>query len=188
LTLFEYLSVAVSIVLSLSAAQILANVRAVLDPERRYWIHTLWVAIALYVHVIIWWEFWAFRDVPSWTMATFVLSLINPGVLFVASSALVVVGSDENRSWETHYFASRRSFFLAIGMLPLGAVLRDWLILAQPLAFPLHIPEVLMTLFSAIGWASGKKRVHGVLVLASMFTLAASTSYLWFQPGGGSGP
>jgi len=36
LTLFEYLSVAVSIVLSLSAAQILVNLRAVFDPARRY--------------------------------------------------------------------------------------------------------------------------------------------------------
>ncbi len=186
MTLFEYLSVAVSIVLSLSAAQILSNLRAVLQPDKRYWVHISWIVVALYTHVIIWWEFWAFREVASWTLATFVLVLINPGLLFVASNALVVSDSDVRRIWEKHYFAVRRSFFLPLGMLLIVSVLRDWIILDAPVVFPRLLPEITLTLICGVGWASESKRIHAALALASMLLIVASTAYLWFQPGGGS--
>ena len=107
MTLFEYLSVAVSIVLSLSAAQILVNLRAVFDPASRYWVHTLWVVIVLFVHLLFWWGFWAYRVVESWNLATFALVLLNPGILFVASTTLVLNASKLDRSWEQHFFDIR---------------------------------------------------------------------------------
>jgi hypothetical protein len=71
-TLFEYLSVATSIVLSISAAQLITILRAVLRPGRRYWVHTLWTVLALFGHLVIWWEFWGYRDVASWNLPQFV--------------------------------------------------------------------------------------------------------------------
>jgi len=110
MTLFEYLSVAVSIVLSLSAAQLLSSIRAVLKSERRYWVHTIWIAIALCIHVVLWWEFWEYRDVGDWTLAKFVLVLVNPGLLFVASNALATPDSGTSPTWEVHSFSVRWSF------------------------------------------------------------------------------
>ena len=118
MTLFEYLSVAISIVLSLSAAQILVNLRAVLDPARRYWVQILWVVILLYVHLLLWWGFWAYRDVESWNLAMFSLVLLNPGLLFVSSTTLVVDASKSDRNWEQHFFDVRRSFFVTFGFVP----------------------------------------------------------------------
>jgi hypothetical protein len=184
-TLFEYLSVAVSIVLSLSAAQILVNLRAVFDPARRYWVHALWVVMALFVHLLVWWGFWAYRVVESWNLATFSLVLLNPGILFVASTTLVHNAAKLDRSWEQHFFDIRRSFFVIFGMIPAGSVLRDWILFDTPVMTWFHLPELLMTAICIVGWASANRRIQSILVLASMVVLATFTSSIWLQPGAG---
>src|SRR5688572_4060142 len=117
MTLFEYLSVAVSIVLSLSAAQILANLRAVFHPQRRYWVHTLWVALLLYFHFSIWWRFWSFRDFDSWNLGVFGLALLGPGLLFVCSNTLVPSQQSDETSWQQHFFSVRAWFFVVLGFV-----------------------------------------------------------------------
>ena len=185
MTLFEYLSVAVSIVLSLSAAQILVNLQAVFDPARRYWVHVLWVVIALFVHLLVWWGFWAYRVVDSWNLATFSLVLLNPGILFVATSTLVLNTSTLHRSWEQHFFDIRRSFFVTFGMIAPGAVLRDSILLDTPVVAWGHLPDLLVTAFVIVGWRSANRRVQAILVLAALVVLITFTTSVWFQPGAG---
>ena len=127
MTFFEYLSVAVSIVLSISAAQILLNLRSVFDSASRYWVHAAWVVIVLLTHLLAWWGIWAYRVVESWTLATFALLLINPGVLLVVSSTLVDKSASE--SWKTHYFSIRIPFFAAFLIIGMSTILRDWILL-----------------------------------------------------------
>jgi hypothetical protein len=186
LTLFEYLSVALSIVLSLSAAQILGSLQSVIRPGTRYWVHAVWVGVALYTHVILWWEFWAFREVASWSLGTFLLALVNPGLLFVASSALVLADTRGGRSWEDHYFERRGSFFVPFGVVLVVSLLRDWVILDSRIELPRHAPELLMILICAVNWKSSSRRVHSALALLTLSVLLSSTFYLWLQPGGGS--
>ena len=185
MTLFEYLSVAVSIVLSLSAAQILTNLRAVFDPERRYWVHCVWVAVVLFTHLLIWWGFWAFRAVDSWNLATFSLVLTNPGVLFVASITLVVDGSKAEAAWEEHFFRIRRSFFVIFGMVPSVSVLRDWVLLDTPILHLSHLPEGVVTSVCIVGWLSGNRRTHTVLAAVVILVLFTAAAQIWLQPGGG---
>ena len=183
MTLFEYLSVAVSIVLSLSAAQILANLRAVLDPDRRYWVHALWVLQALLVHVIYWWGFWAYRELESWNFAFFVVVLLNPGLIFICSNILVLGDRAPGISWEEHFFSVRRWFFVIWGALAVVATVRNWLILETPLLVLGRIP-ILMTLIICIaGFHFTDRRIHGALVLVSLISVSVAITYLWFQPG-----
>jgi hypothetical protein len=184
-TLFEYLSVAVSIVLSLSAAQILVNLRAVFDPRKRYWPHAVWVIIVLFVHLLGWWGFWAYRVVESWNLATFSLVLLNPGILFVCSTTLVLDGSKLDRNWEQHFFDVRRSFFVVFGLVPVGAVLRNWILIDTPVMAWGHLPELLMTSIVVAAWASANRRVQAVLALAALVLIITFAASIWLQPGAG---
>ena len=111
MTLFEFIAVPVSILLSLSAAKLLGAVRHTIRPGARYWVHTAWVAEMLFVHVLTWWSLWSVRDFTSWTLATFALILALPAFLYVASNALVTDSPDAVESWEAHFFEVRRVFF-----------------------------------------------------------------------------
>ncbi len=184
MTLFEYLSVAFSIVLSLSAAQILSSVRAVLAADRRYWVHVGWIAVTLYAHVIIWWEFWALREVEHWTLMSFMVALISPGLLFVASNALTDAGT--TKKWEDHYFASRGSFFVPMATLLLYSLFRDAFLLGNPVVVLRNLPEVAMTILCLIAWRSTDRRLHGGVVLVNLGLIVAGSAFTWLDPGGGS--
>ena len=185
MTLFEYLSVAISIVLSLSAAQILVNLRALFDPAKRYWVHIAWVVIVLFTHLLLWWGFWAFRDVESWSLATFFLVLLNPGILFVVSTTLVVDGSKSEKSWEQHYFENRTSFFATFALIPICAVLRNWILMDAPVVRLVHLPELFMIAICFAGCASANRRAHVAIAIAALVVLITFTASVWLEPGAG---
>jgi hypothetical protein len=180
-TLFEYLSVAVSIVLSLSVSHILLNLRAVFSPERRYWVHAVWVVVALFTHVLLWWGFWSYRQVESWNLATFAILLLNPGILFVGSAALVLENPD--RSWDAHFFRVRRSFFAAFACIPAVSLVRDQVLFDVPIVTLTHAPELSMTAISLAAWALETRRAHAVLAATALLTIFAGAVSIWLAPG-----
>lgn len=88
MTLFEYLAVAFSVVLSLAAVRLLSGLSVAFAPERRYWPHAMWIVFALLSSPLIWWNFWSFREV-SWNFFAFLLVLIVPAVIYLQAAALV---------------------------------------------------------------------------------------------------
>ncbi len=183
MTLFEYLSVAVSIVLALSAAQLLGNVREVFDPARRYWVHALWVVHMLLIHVLLWWGFWAYRDVESWNLAFFGLVLLNSALIFVCSNTLVLSHRSDGASWEQHFFSVRKWFFVVRGLISVVATLRSWLLLGIPILDPARLVALLVLIVCVVGILSASRRVHGALALIGSIGIVLGTVYLWFQPG-----
>lgn len=162
MTLFEFLSVAISIVLALSAGQLLTNLREVFHPARRYWVHAVWVVHLLVIHVFIWWSLWAYRDVEGWNLLTFGMVLITPGLLFVCSSALVPSYASRVASWEEYFYEVRRWFFAARALLVVGAGLRNWYLLDKaPLGSPTPFSGFVM-IAAIIGFFSSNRRIHGV--------------------------
>ncbi len=182
MTLFEYLSVAISIVLALSTAQLLGNLREVFDPARRYWVHALWVVQILLTHFIFWWGFWAYREVESWNLGFFGLALLNPVLLFVCSNVLVRGQPSDGVSWEKHFFSARRWFFVARGAIAVVAQLRVWLLLQLPILEPKGIPALVMILICVTGVLSENKRVHAALALIGLIQ-TVGVGYFRFQPG-----
>jgi hypothetical protein len=65
MTLFEYMSVAMSLIVALTFAEGLRGLRSALDPERRYWVHAVWLLLKLYNPVMFWWYTWGVPDRTS---------------------------------------------------------------------------------------------------------------------------
>jgi hypothetical protein len=169
-TLFEFLSVAISIVLALSAGQLLTNFREVFDPTRRSWVHATWVVHLLIVHVLTWWSLWAFRDLV-WNLATFVVVLLPPIVLFVCSSALVPSYSQSVTSWEEHFFGVRRWFFSVRSLFIVTAGFRSWLLLDKPLLESPNAFSGPILIICVAGIVFPSRRLHGALALVAMVLL-----------------
>ena len=129
MTLFEYVSVAVSIVLSLSAAQLLRSVRHILAPDRRFWILAAWVAFLLYLHLMAWWVLWSLRDFESWNLAGFATVLVSPAFLYLCSTTLVSDAPASVGCWEEHFDRVRPWFFGFYMLLYPATALREWVFL-----------------------------------------------------------
>lgn len=65
MTFFEYITVAVSIVLALAVARSIDGLRSALESNRRYWVHFAWVVIKLCNPIIFWWGIWGYRDLRT---------------------------------------------------------------------------------------------------------------------------
>jgi hypothetical protein len=185
MTLFEYISVAFSVVLSLSAAQLLGNIRSVIDPARRDWVHGLWVVHLLILHVLVWWSGWALRDV-SWNLGSFTLVLSAPALLYVAANALVP--SNQSVSMREHFLANRTLFFCTRGLVVLSSYAITYLLLGVPLLSPARISGVFILATCAVGVASSNPRVQGVLAILGLLFEVFVIGYLRFEAGSWAGP
>ena len=181
-TLFEYLSVSTSIVLSLSAAQLLGNLREVFDPARRYWVHALWAVQILWIHVNYWWRMWAYRDVQSWNFVSFATVLLVPGLLFICSSALAPTYSRSVSSWEEHFFTVRPWFFAARSFIVVASGFRAWLLLDSAPLQSLHPIQYLILVASVMGLVSSNRRLHRILAVVT-FACTFGLSYVRMRPG-----
>ncbi len=179
MTLFEYIVAAVSIVLSLSAAQLLGATRYVLEPSRRYWVHATWVADILFVHLLAWWSIWSVRDVATWTFASFALIMALPASLYIASSMLVTDAPRDVESWERHFLKVRRGFYGAYAVAILAGATRRALLLSGPFVRP---DDAFAYGYLLLGAVSANRRIQGAVLLCE---LAAISSLIWarYLPG-----
>ena len=173
-TLFEFLSVAISIVLALSAGQLLTNFREVFDAERRSWTHAAWVVHLLIIHVLTWWSLWAFRDI-AWNLATFSLVLLPPAVLFICSSTLVPNNASSVTSWKEHFFRVRRWFFAVRSLFIVAAGFRSWFLLDKPLLETPSRASLPLLILCVAGLIFPNERLHQALAgvaLALLFVIS----------------
>ena len=66
MTLFEYLAIAFSLVLSFSAMRLVAGLPYATQ-RGQYWVHLVFVLSQLLVTVVAFWNLWSFRE-ATWTL------------------------------------------------------------------------------------------------------------------------
>ena len=168
MSLFEYLSVAISIVLSMSIVRSLEAVGDVLDPARRDRIHVIWFLVKAFEPALVWWTIWGLQDEANWTYPAFLLCLAGPVLLFFQITTLTTREPDEVADWGAHFMASRRRFF---GGFIAGAASGPALVASfghLDTAAYLLIVAAFDTALGVTGIVSTNRRVHltlGVIVV-----------------------
>ena len=113
MTLFEYLAIAFSLVLSFAAMRLIAGLSYAAQPGRRYWVHLVFVLGHLFLTIIVFWNLWNLRDV-TWNLPRFVLALAYPGLVYFTACALIPEQASAVDSWRSYYYSARRRFFIGI--------------------------------------------------------------------------
>ncbi len=179
MTQFEFVSVAASIVLALSAARLLNALTHLLAPGRRYWVHALWAASLLAIHLGFWWAIWIYREVDPWTFRGFASVMLTPALLYLTVSTLVSDSPAAIESWRTHFYERRRIFFSLYLAVFLSVPLRQFAVLgdaSMPLSEAGPGPSILLVLGALLialaGIVATNERIHALLVvIASGFWL-----------------
>jgi hypothetical protein len=182
MTLFEYVTVAVSIVLSLGVVRLLDGVRFAASRERGYWVHLLWIANKLMNHALYWWALWSTRETVARNFASFLSVLAFPAILSLQSISLVTTTPGEILSWREHFYQIRR-WFLAINLVLLAQVLAFSILLAGvPLLDSSRIPLLLVFVLNVAGLASANPRLHGLIAVVVLGTQVLGFGRIWFEP------
>ena len=113
---------AVSIVLGLAAARLMAALPHILAQDKRYWIHAAIACVCLGTIGSSWWIMWSFHTVPKWTSIGLFLVLGSSGLHYSIAALLSSSEASAVESWGDHYWEIRvRLYSLALVWMALTA-------------------------------------------------------------------
>lgn len=173
MSLFEYVSVAVSIVLAFGVTHLLRGLMLASKREDRYWVHLSFVILLLLMHFQLWWGFWDASAVDKWTFFLFVLALLGPVILYML--AAILVPAEKPTNWITHFEENRVRFYIgSAGYIAWAMTLRVVLLdapLFQTYSW-FQLAGVLVLLFASYEPTKYKDRVTVFSVYAIAFSQA----------------
>jgi hypothetical protein len=155
LTLFEYLSIGVSLVLGLGVTLLLTSLLAAFRARRHVrmdWIPFAWAGYILAIQAQYFWAMWGLNArVEEWTVMSFGLPLLLAGIIFVAAALVLPSGHGEYPADLGIYFEQDGRWAVA-ALVARGAVA----VLANSLVYN-------------AGQASGEAVITPALIVGQMF-------------------
>lgn len=175
MTLFDFVTVMVSMILALSLGHVLDGIAHLYKTrERVKWFlpHTLWMGAIVLTLINHWWALWDFRDI-EWNYASFLYILIAPVALSFAVNLIAPERtSDETYDMGAQFSRVRQPFAVAFCVYVL-AMWFDGAILAGQDPFGalglLHIPALVAT---GVGFFNNGRTVNVVISFIAIATLA----------------
>lgn len=174
---FEYLTVFSSIVMAIAVSEILSGLGRLIrhrDRVRIYWVHILWMFIAVSAGTQEWWNLWRFRDLTLTTYPQFA-ALFLPSMTFVVI-AFILTPSFPDRGdidLRRHFSRNRAWLFplMAVAVLE-DSLIRSTLGVENPFTAVNGLRLAAASIFVALG-AVANPRVHGAAVVAVSLLLLA---------------
>jgi hypothetical protein len=182
MTLFEYLSVGYSIVLSLTIVRLLGGLPAAVASDRRYWVHVVWIFIVLIRSLLFWWSFWSYHEVAAWNFFSFALVLIMPGLLYIIAATLIPDSPSSVDSWQAHFYAVHRRFFIILALSFLVVFAASHLVLGVPLFHPLRGVQALSFVVTLVAATTSNSRFHEVLAVVVLFLILLTIIFFFLEP------
>jgi hypothetical protein len=181
-TLFEYLAIAFSLVLSFAAMRLIAGLQHALNPDRRYWVHVTLVFVQLLATVVVFWVFWSFRDV-EWNLPRFLLVLASPALIYFNACALIPEVPVSIESWRDYYFTTCHRYFAGVGVWAIVVMASSTIVLDMPLMHPARGTQSLFLAVGILGVASRNPRVHAGIAILFLCTIPLLAVSLGLRPG-----
>ena len=189
MTSFEYLSVAISIVLGLGLAQVLGGLSAAARSWKNvtpYWVHAVWVFLILLLHIQTWWAIWDFSGDRTWTLVNFTGLLGFPVALyFMAHLVAPHVATDSSIDFRSYFAEIRIPFFVVLAFFWAYAIVFRTVAFGDPVLFePRRVPQACLFFLAIAGTAKDSPRWQAAVLVTY---LVVWTSLLGFRLALGAG-
>lgn len=181
---FEYISVAISLVLALGVTRLLEGLPNVVQGKKRYWVHGLWCLIIGINFAMTWWIFWNYRDIDVWNLGKFLAVLLYPALSYVVAATLMPSNASVDTDWREYFYQTKYTLFgvLAFAMTAQGVVVV--MITSTPVFDPITYMIVGFVGLYLIGFLSSNPKVQAIIVLlhaAMLFLVLMPMAYTPFK-------
>ena len=187
MTLFEYLAIAFSLVFSFAGLRLVGGLPHAVHVGRRYWIHLSFVCLQLLATVVVFWNFWGFRNV-TWIFPTFLLALANTGLLYYTACILIPENPSAVDSWHAYYYSVRKRYFIGVTCWSLVVATIQTVVLHLPLVHPARAGQTSVLVLGLAGATSASERVHAVIVFLFFLLFLILMFTIGLRPGGFAAP
>ena len=177
MSVFEYISVAASIVLALGVGKLLSASGDIFDKDRRDALHIAWCVYALLAVLVQWRSIWDLSGNENWNLAQFFAVMASPMTFYVLAHLLVSNSPEKVEDWRVHLSRVRPALCATLAIAMLVFWLRHYLVLDAVLILPFS--ATLLTV-SIVGIFVDRRWLL-VLLCAAWFWALIASSFASFQ-------
>lgn len=185
MSLFEFLMVLVSLIISLAIAELLTGVSRMIrcrDTIQTYWIHSLFLVIVFFGLLQQWWEIWGVRDVAAWTFPGLVMMLAAPIGLFMIAH-LLFPEPVERADFKAYYYDDMRPVLkIAVVTVFVSVTFRPLVLGSTLLALDNLSSLVIMAIFAVLTFTR-KSWFHGAMITLVLVGMLADIMLAGFEIG-----
>lgn len=128
---FEYVTVLISIVLSLGITKILTGLARIIrhrNTVKLYWPHLLWILFILFLHVQEWWIMYELKTFGPWRLPVFLFVMLYPINLYLLAK-LLFPRKVRGKNLKVYYFNNYPQIFLLLVLSALLSIAYNLMIL-----------------------------------------------------------
>ena len=129
MSIFEFLTVAASIVLALGIGKLTSSIPYVFNVRKSDWLHALFFVFLVIAHIVVWWRVWLLNVVPSWNILQFAVLMGSPLSLYLAATALVSSNPEQVGDWKEYFEEHSHWIISAIAAIVFFGLLRSYVVL-----------------------------------------------------------
>jgi hypothetical protein len=181
MSLFEYLSIAFSLVFSFAAIRLVAGLPHALVSTQRYYVHLSHVFLVLFATITLFWAFWSLRDL-EWNFFRFLLSLAGPGLMYFLACTLIPDEPSSVNSWHRYFYDVRRRYFVGLCLLSVCQMTNATVLLEMPLFHPFRVVHVFIFTIGAVGAATDNPLAQRIIAIGG-WVVAGFAGILLLLPG-----
>ena len=189
MTVFEYLSVLISIVLAMGIAHLLGGLSTITRSWREvrpYWVYVVWAVWVLAIHVQIWWTYWDQSIIAEWTLPMFAAMLVLPGLAYVMARTIIPESAGNGGlDLRAHFMWIRIPFFVTVALLWTYAIVWRTVAFGEPLLLPRRALQAVLAMLAISGALAESKRWQAGVVTASMIAWLALVGLFRIEIGAG---
>lgn len=182
MSLFEYVMVAFSLVLSTSVMRIADGLAHAFGVRPRHWLYIGQLGVALAANVTAFWNYWSFRE-ADWSFPHFVLAMAGPVSLYAGTCTLVPREPDSIASIEDHSSGVRRRFYRFLALWAVLIATTATVLVDLPLRHPARGAELVTFTAGMIGSSTDRESIHAALVVFLLLFAAAALVTFGARPG-----
>ena len=185
MSLFEFVTVIISMVLALALGQLLLTAAALAKNRQQvtgYPAMYLWLATFFFMVLVVWWSQWDFRDL-DWRYPSFFYVTLAPTLLFFAVALITPQRlGEEHVDLEAHFLSVRPLFLSVMLAYDLVGWLDGPLLQGQSMFGVLGAIHGVFTVCLVVGLSTRSRRVQ-TLIAALVLALHISVMIPRFLPG-----
>ena len=163
-TQFEYLAIAYSLIFSFAVVRLLAGLSHAAGSTRRSYIHLSHVAILLFAILLLFWSFWAFREV-EWNLLRFTGLLAGPGLVYFLACSMIPDDPSAVDDWGSYYFRVRKRYFIGWCVWSILQTANLTFLVGLPMFHANRLVQVAMLVTGIAGSTTDKVRVHQAIAV-----------------------
>lgn len=184
MTAFEHISVLISIVIGFAITTLLAGAVRLVHRRRAviwYWPSVVWMVTLLIIDIQVWWSRFAWRNVTTWTFATFLAMLLVPIGAYVLSALVVAEPAELPIDLRKEYFGRRQVFFGVLIAAIAASYLPDILNTGR-LGNPADAgAKAMMIVLNVPALLTADERYHKFLAVAGLIIFCGYVAFLFAQ-------